>query len=212
MRRRIREGLWEYEFSLPGDPPPERPVRELHELPKLLAAHRETFRRIALDLQMPEPDLELAIRLGRVRVGRTLLVPRSSGVSAEPEEPEREEPSEPERERVPVDLIVRLDIDPNDASRRDDQFILLGSDGYRSEKTVADDLVPGDRYVDLLYSGLYADQSYSLQVIEAPGASPYYVFRDAPYPSLSGLSPSARQAASAASAPPGEPGAAEADA
>lgn len=197
--------MWEYEFSLPGDPPPERPIREIPAA--VVARHGEILRRILLELQ--EPDLALAIRLGRLRVGRTLLVARSSGVSAEPEEQAPEQAPAEKKDRIPVDLIVRLDIDPNDASRRDDKFILTGSDGYRSEKTVADDLVPGDRYVDLLYSGLYDDQSYSLQVIEAPGASPYYVFQNASYPSLSGLSPSARQAAAAANAPQGEPGAAE---
>ncbi len=93
--------------------------------------------------------------------------------------------------RVPVGgkgLWVRLDIDPAAASSCDDRFILFSTDNsYRSEKTVKDDQVPGDKSVDLHYSELAEDKSYTLHVIASAGATPRPVFENVPYKELAGL-------------------------
>lgn len=147
-----------------------------------------------------------ALASGFVRV-RALPRMRGSGMPVREEaadsQPAAEEPA-PATERVPVDLYIRLAINPNDASTHDDKFVVTGSDGYRSEKTVRDDQVPGDNFVDLHYTGLYEDQSYTLEVIEAPGAAPQALFRDVPYPSLVGLSQSGPGRVAAVADPTGD--------
>jgi len=125
--------------------------------------------------------------------GEFALVRRilSSGVpETKSEEPQPEKPVQPvKKDRVPKELYIRIDVNPNDAATHDDKFIVTGSDGYRCEKTIKDDQLPGDDFVDLLYKGLYEGETYSLEIIDAPGASPYSIFRDVPYEELVGVSP-----------------------
>jgi len=127
-------------------------------------------------------------------------------IPLEKEEKEEEKPAKPiqptKKDRVPQKFYVRVDIDPKDASTWDDKIILTGSDGYRSEKTVKDDQLPGDDYVDLLYEGLYEGETYSLQVLDTPGGSPYFIFQNVPYEVLDGVSPDP---------PPEDPGENESD-
>ena len=90
---------------------------------------------------------------------------------------------------------IRLDVDPMDVETFDDRFVLLGvDDAYRVEKTIKDDRVPGDHYVDLRYSGLRAGGRYSLQVFESEESQPRFVFENVPYEELAGLSPAAGEA------------------
>ncbi|TWT43971.1 hypothetical protein RAS1_03750 [Phycisphaerae bacterium RAS1] len=94
-----------------------------------------------------------------------------------------------------LQLCVRLACDPAAAESMDDKFVLASADGsYREEKTVKDDQRPGDHYVDLRYTGLKADASYTLQVIQSNGAAPVTVFENVPYARLAGLSRSAPEA------------------
>jgi len=92
-------------------------------------------------------------------------------------------------------LCVRLDIDPDEAARNEDKFILTSDDqSYSSTKTVKDDKQEGDQYIDLLYSKLNPDKSYTLKVTTADG-SEVTVFADIPYAELAGLSPKAESGA-----------------
>ncbi len=86
--------------------------------------------------------------------------------------------------RGPGDLTtlrVRLDIDPSLASSQDDAFRLFSSDGaWEQRRTIVDDLVPGDAWVDLAFEGLDPARSYSLEVDPGADGPPYLVFEDVP--------------------------------
>jgi hypothetical protein len=103
-------------------------------------------------------------------------------------------------------VVIQLDVDPTDASSHDDRFILESTDGaYHEEKTVRDDLVPGDQYVDLHYAGLNRKKRYRLLAVAEPGANPEIVFDNVPYAELSGLSSAAGdEDATEPTSPPGE--------
>jgi len=92
-----------------------------------------------------------------------------------------------------------LDINPEDREDRNrhgnDRFVLTGPDGYRQEKTIEDDSIPGDEWLDLHYTGLFEDWSYTLQIIPENGP-PYSPFENSPYPEIIRMSPSLGQAAS----------------
>jgi hypothetical protein len=75
------------------------------------------------------------------------------------------------------DLWIRLDIDPHNVSEQDDIFCLTSSDGMVTlKKTLADDQVPNDESVDLLFEQLDGEKSYSLKV--NCGGDEYFVFQD----------------------------------
>ncbi len=93
------------------------------------------------------------------------------------------------RKKGGLGLVVRLDIDPNDTKSRDDRFVLSSTDSsYRSEKNIKDDLVPGDAYVDLHFSGLKSNKSYTFEVFLSKDQSSETVFEDVPYAELAALS------------------------
>jgi hypothetical protein len=86
-------------------------------------------------------------------------------------------------------LVIRLEMEPGKKAGEDDRFVLSGADGsYRMEKTVKDDQIPGDQYLDLHYSGLRPKKKYTLQAIPAGGGNPETVFENVPYEDLAGLS------------------------
>jgi len=158
----VAHGIWEEELGPVARSPWER-RRNLRHLASLVAQGRIQILRRA-----PEPPEPVA----------------------EPEEaaPTPQSPAKT-KDRRPRNLYVRLDIDPKDVATHDDKIILTGSDGYRCEKTVKDDQVPGDDYVDLLFTGLYEGERYTLQVLETPDGSPYSIFQDVPYEELAEVSP-----------------------
>jgi hypothetical protein len=85
-------------------------------------------------------------------------------------------------------FYVRLPIDPADAASIDDKFELTSSDGsYRQVKTIRDDLIAGDRYVDLLFTKMRPDAKYSLQIDPGKEGDPYFLFKDIAYPKLATL-------------------------
>ncbi len=90
-----------------------------------------------------------------------------------------------------LSLLIRLHIDPTGASRDEDRFVLESTDGsYRSTKTVSDDQIPGDDWVDLRYSGLRRNMSYTLRVVLPGVPKADVVFEGVPYEELAQLSPS----------------------
>src|SRR5205823_14408145 len=78
------------------------------------------------------------------------------------------------------ELRIRLEIDP--AESPDEVFVLKGDGGYEQKKTVKDDQVAGDKFVDLLFTDLPRDQSFTLRA----GGTP--LFDDVPYGELAHLS------------------------
>lgn len=91
--------------------------------------------------------------------------------------------------RAPVALRdyirVRIPIDPEKASSRDDKFKLVvksDPDTVEAEetRTVKDDLVEGDECVDLVFSQGLPDRLYSLEIDPGKEGDPYWMFEDTP--------------------------------
>lgn len=92
------------------------------------------------------------------------------------------------RAKLPLGLVLRFDLDPEDASTHDDRFTLKADDNsFNATKTVIDDMLPGDRFVDLHFSGLKRKKRYSLVVDPGEEGAPYTLFEDVPYDDLVGL-------------------------
>lgn len=85
-------------------------------------------------------------------------------------------------------LHIRLPIDPRKASSWDDRFTLIehAADGMlrRQARSVKDDHVPGDAFVDLIYRGLRRGRSYSLEVDPGAEGDPYLLFEEIPFDEL----------------------------
>ena len=95
-----------------------------------------------------------------------------------------------------LELRVRLDIDPGDASTHDDRFVLTSSDGsYRQEKTVKDDQVPGDACLDLVFTELDRHTTYTLRVQHSAEDEPYVLFEEESLSTLWGAWPPEQAAA-----------------
>ena len=85
---------------------------------------------------------------------------------------------------IPI-LHVRLAIDPNEASSKDDKFKLSSDDGtYEKTLTVKDDKVEGDNFVDLVFENLKISKKYTLEVNPGAEGTPYKLFEDIPYTEL----------------------------
>jgi hypothetical protein len=79
-------------------------------------------------------------------------------------------------------IHVRMMIDPAEASSFDDTFTLKSSDGsYEKQLTVADDIVPGDAFVDLIFDNLKSNLNYTLEVNPGAEGDAYKVFEDVPF-------------------------------
>ncbi len=89
-----------------------------------------------------------------------------------------------------LELLIRLDIDPGAAESLDDVFTLESSDGaFKQNKTVADDTTPGDAYVDLRFTGLRREASYTLTIDPGKEGQLYQLFKSVPGSDLGLLSP-----------------------
>jgi hypothetical protein len=85
--------------------------------------------------------------------------------------------SEPGLRKESFDLWIRLDVDPKSVGAEDNRFFLTSGDGtIKITKTIADDAVPNDASVDLLFDRLPRDKSYSLYVTD--GTNGHYAFQD----------------------------------
>lgn len=88
--------------------------------------------------------------------------------------------------RLPA-LHVRIQIDPKKPSSWDDRFVLeMSWKGKRLKqtKTVRDDKIDGDDFVDLVFTRCKEDATYSLKIDPGSEGSPYFMFRDVPYSEL----------------------------
>jgi hypothetical protein len=93
---------------------------------------------------------------------------------------------------TPVELIVRLEIDPADAAHQGDWFSLRSTDGnYQQHRSVKDDHTPGDQCVDLLFTGVDPALRYSLEVDPRPSGQAHLVFENRPYSELAAKAPDA---------------------
>ena len=82
-------------------------------------------------------------------------------------------------------LWVRIDISPAQAGK--DKFILTSSDGsFTASKTAADDKVPNDESIDLLFDEVDSSLKYTLKVTSEDGSSTT-VFENVAYSKLAAL-------------------------
>jgi len=86
------------------------------------------------------------------------------------------------------DLIIRLGVHSENAIGSSDQFILSSDQGYSSSKTLKDDLIAGDAYIDLLYEGLDTRHRYTLTQHFADSTDEQVHFSDVSYALLDNLS------------------------
>ena len=101
-----------------------------------------------------------------------------------------EEPAPPET--TATELKLRVDLDPEDAPGWDDTFVLKSADGsYSQSRSIRDDLVPGDRFVDLLFTSLDPEQDYTLEVKLGAEAGSEVLFEEIPFVELRQLSENA---------------------
>lgn len=85
--------------------------------------------------------------------------------------------------------IIRLHESETEGLDCTDEFILMSTDeSYECIKTVKDDLILGDAYLDLLYEDLDASKSYRLTIRAKDSAEPILLFDNVTYADLTGLS------------------------
>ncbi|MGH1441592.1 MAG: PAAR domain-containing protein [Cellvibrionaceae bacterium] len=80
---------------------------------------------------------------------------------------------------------IRLAINPASNLFDNDQFVLTSTDGAISvTKTVADDLIPGDDFLDLKFDGLDTSKNYKLEHVDGSSGSSYTYFKSFSYAAL----------------------------
>ncbi|MBP1730038.1 MAG: hypothetical protein H6Q55_467 [Deltaproteobacteria bacterium] len=86
--------------------------------------------------------------------------------------------------QVPA-LYVRLGIDPSDSKHKKDKFVLTSASGkYNKTLTVTDDSVPGDGFLDLVFSQLRQSDKYTLEYHPGDGGGPQKLFENIPFQEL----------------------------
>ncbi|HAJ79172.1 MAG TPA: hypothetical protein DCO75_05325 [Fibrobacteres bacterium] len=86
-------------------------------------------------------------------------------------------------------FTVRLNIDPDKPESQDDTFTLYSTDDaktYKQKLTVKDDKVPGDNCLDLEFTGIDRNLSYSLEINSGKEGGEYLLFEDTSYEELHG--------------------------
>ena len=88
------------------------------------------------------------------------------------------------------DACVRLAINPTSSRYAQDQFILTSTDGsVRIVKTVADDQIPGDDFLDLTFEQLDTSKNYKLEQIDSSSGEAYTYFDDLSHSAIGVQSP-----------------------
>ena len=80
---------------------------------------------------------------------------------------------------------ARICLGTEEASHQKDRFTLKSSNGaYVKVRTLKDDLIPGDGFVDLDYPDLLPDTAYTLDVLYGEDGSRAVLFEDVPCSAL----------------------------
>lgn len=84
-------------------------------------------------------------------------------------------------EMVDHQLTIRLGVDPSARESIDDVFTLIGgtspsSATYRQMKTAKDDAVKGDKYLELVFTGLVPEVKYWLEIDPGKEGTKYFGF------------------------------------
>lgn len=86
-------------------------------------------------------------------------------------------------------FVIQLMIDPDTKESQDDTFTLFSTDSaksYSQTLTVKDDKVSYNDYLDLEFTGMDKDLSYSLEVNPGKEGEVYYLFENKSYGELNG--------------------------
>ena len=90
---------------------------------------------------------------------------------------------------TPLNLLIRVNVDPDDAKESEDWFNLRSTDGkWEQHKRIKDDMTPGDKFVDLLFTGLDPELSYSLEIDPRPHGEKHFLFENRPFAELAKVS------------------------
>lgn len=84
-------------------------------------------------------------------------------------------------------LNMRFEVDPKDPTSWDDRFVLFMSwkgEKFRQIKSVRDDKLDGDDYVDIIFEGCHPDATFSVQHDPGMEGEAVYLFRDVPFSDL----------------------------
>jgi hypothetical protein len=84
---------------------------------------------------------------------------------------------------------LRIEMDPKTIHDLDEKFVLTSTDGsFELTRTAKDDLIEGDNFIDLEFSGLPMNLSYSMKIIPSSG-DPYFLYQNVPFDKLNGYMP-----------------------
>ncbi len=95
-----------------------------------------------------------------------------------------EDPTAQEEEEPPENKFkVRIPIDPADASSWDDRITLIDDGGAKQVRTVADDQLAGDAFLDLEYD-VEEGKAYSLEIDLGAPHKAFFLFEETSYKDL----------------------------
>jgi hypothetical protein len=84
----------------------------------------------------------------------------------------------------------RLDMDPGNPDTQNDSFRLFSTDTqktYDKKLTIADDKIPGDKFLDLEFGGLDSNLKYTLEIDTGDGGAPMAFFENLSIQEMLGL-------------------------
>lgn len=87
----------------------------------------------------------------------------------------------------PYELIIDIQLDPDDLEVQDDIFTLYSTDkdqSYFEVLTIKNDIILDDDFVTLRFTGLNPNLSYTLEINPGKGYPPYELFTDIKYDEL----------------------------
>jgi|GEM_PF-5290413 len=84
---------------------------------------------------------------------------------------------------------LRIEMDPSATHELDEKFVLTSSDGsFEQTRTAHDDLIEGDNFIDLEFTGLPKKLSYSMKIVPVSG-EPYFLYQNVAFDKLDGYMP-----------------------
>lgn len=87
----------------------------------------------------------------------------------------------------PNNILVDLEIDPEDQASHDDKYTLFCHNDesiYKKSLTVKDDRIEGDEFISLKFENVKSNHNYSLKIDPGDEGEPYLLFEDVPLDTL----------------------------
>ncbi|MBN2531587.1 MAG: hypothetical protein JXB88_01780, partial [Spirochaetales bacterium] len=80
-------------------------------------------------------------------------------------------------------LIIEGKDDPDERETEDDEYTLYSTDvneSYKNVQTVKDDMIEGDRFIDLHFTGVRDDMNYTLEISLGKNQGKFNLFENVP--------------------------------